>query len=40
MCPSPQGGVLVQGNTNGNKTTDFEIWVDDATRLGATDFLL
>lgn len=34
------GGVLVQGDTNGNKTADFEIWVDDATRLGATDFLL
>lgn len=34
------GGVLVRGDTNGNKTADFEIWVDDATRLGATDFIL
>jgi Ca2+-binding RTX toxin-like protein len=34
------GGVLVRGDTNGNKTSDFEIWVDDETRLGATDFIL
>lgn len=34
------GGVLVRGDINGNKTADFEIWVDDATRLGATDFIL
>lgn len=33
-------GVLVQGDVNGNKTADFEIWVDDATRLGASDFIL
>lgn len=33
-------GVLVRGDTNGNKTADFEIWVDDATRLGASDFIL
>lgn len=33
-------GVLVRGDLNGNKTVDFEIWVDDATRLGATDFIL
>lgn len=34
------GGVLVRGDTNGNKTADFEIWVDNATRLGAGDFIL
>lgn len=34
------GGVLVRGDTNGNRTADFEIWVDDATRLGAGDFIL
>lgn len=33
-------GVLVRGDVNGNKTADFEIWVDDATRLGAADFVL
>ena len=33
-------GVLVRGDLNGNKTADFEIWVDDATRLGAGDFIL
>lgn len=33
-------GVLVRGDVNGNRTADFEIWVDDATRLGATDFIL
>ncbi|WP_207100399.1 calcium-binding protein [Paracoccus shandongensis] len=33
-------GVLVRGDINGNKTADFEIWVDDATRLGAGDFIL
>ncbi len=34
------GGVLVRGDLNGNKTPDFEIWVDDATRLAASDFIL
>jgi len=34
------GGVIVRGDLNGNKIADFEIWVDDATRLGATDFIL
>ncbi|MCZ0961189.1 M10 family metallopeptidase C-terminal domain-containing protein [Paracoccus benzoatiresistens] len=34
------GGVLVRGDMNGNKTADFEIWVDDALRLGAADFIL
>lgn len=33
-------GVVVRGDVNGNRTADFEIWVDDATRLGATDFIL
>ena len=33
-------GVLVRGDVNGNKTADFEIWVDDAARLGAGDFIL
>ncbi len=33
-------GVLVRGDINGNRTADFEIWVDDATRLGASDFIL
>ncbi|MFC3630672.1 calcium-binding protein [Paracoccus angustae] len=33
-------GVLVRGDVNGNKTADFEIWVDDATRLAANDFIL
>lgn len=34
------GGVMVMGDVNGNKIADFQIWVDDATRLGATDFIL
>lgn len=34
------GGVLVLGDVNGNKTADFEIWVDDVARLGAGDFIL
>ncbi|MTD98884.1 hypothetical protein GIY56_01120 [Paracoccus sp. YIM 132242] len=33
-------GVLVRGDLNGNKIADFEIWVDDAARLGASDFIL
>lgn len=33
-------GVLVRGDVNGNKTADFEIWVDDAARLAANDFIL
>lgn len=33
-------GVVVRGDVNGNKTADFEIWVDDAVRLGAADFIL
>ena len=33
-------GILVRGDVDGNKTADFEIWVDDATRLGAGDFIL
>lgn len=33
-------GVLVRGDVNGNKAADFEIWVDDATALGAGDFIL
>lgn len=33
-------GVLVCGDVNGNKAADFEIWVDDATRLTAADFIL
>lgn len=34
------GGVVVRGDINGNRIADFEIWVDDAIRLGATDFIL
>lgn len=34
------GGVLVRGDLNGNRTADFEIWVDDVARLGTTDFIL
>lgn len=34
------GGVVVRGDVNGNRTADFEIWVDDAARVAATDFIL
>lgn len=33
-------GILLRGDVNGNRTADFEIWIDDAARLGATDFIL
>lgn len=37
---SSDNGVLVQGDVNGNSKADFEIFVQDVTRLSSDDFIL
>lgn len=33
-------GVILRGDVTGNRTADFEIWVDDVARLAAGDLIL